>query len=82
VSWAIVHSDDSWNDLSRLDTEERSSVEQTLLEWVSSGPPRDRSRDLAGLMLYEHHIENRIGITYFADDEQELVGLLRIRRLG
>jgi hypothetical protein len=57
-------------------------VEQTLLEWVSSGPPRDRSRDLAGLMLYEHHIENRIGITYFADDEQELVGLLRIRRLG
>jgi hypothetical protein len=37
---------------------------------------------LAGVTLYEHYIDNRIGISYFADDEQQLVAVLRIRRLG
>ena len=68
-------------DLERLVPEERSAVDNALISWVDSGPPRDRSRVVAGLTLFEHHLASGIAITCFVDEDQLLVGLLRVRRL-
>ncbi len=81
MTWAVVHGDASWADLDRLTPEERRAVDELLSAWVTSGPPQDRSRTVAGMTLFEHHLEDRIAVTYLVDDEQRLVGVLRIRRL-
>ncbi len=81
MTWAVVHGDASWADLDRLAPEERSAVDDLLSGWVTSGPPQDRSRTVAGMTLFEHHLEARIAVTYLADDDQRLIGVLRIRRL-
>jgi len=31
------------------------------------------------MTLFEHHLEARIAVTYLADDDQRLIGVLRIR---
>jgi hypothetical protein len=81
VSWAIVHGEDSWADLERLTPEERTAVDDLLVGWVTTGPARDRTRPLAGLTLFEHHVAESVALTYIIDDQQHLVGILRIRRI-
>ena len=81
MTWAIVHGEDSWPDLERLTPDERSAVDDILIGWVTTGPAWDRTRLLAGLSLFEHHVANKIAITYIVDDRQHLVGILRIRRI-
>ena len=63
MTWAIVHGDASWADLDRLNPEERSGVDDLLGTWVSAGPPQDRSRTVAGVTLFEHHLESGIAVT-------------------
>jgi hypothetical protein len=77
VTWAIIHGDASWADLNRLTSEDRSAIDDLLSAWVTSEPPRERSRNPSGVILFEHHLESEI--TYFVDDQQHLVGILRIR---
>ncbi len=80
MTWAVIHGDASWADHEQITLEERNAVDDLLSAWVTAGPPQDRSRILAGLMLLEHQMENGIAVTYFVDDDQSLVGILRIRR--
>ncbi len=80
MTWAVVHGDPSWADLDRLTPEERRAVDELLSAWVTSGPPQDRSRTVAGMTLFEHHLQARIAVTYLVDHDQRLVGVLRIRR--
>ncbi len=81
MTWAVVHGDASWADLDRLNPAERNAVDDLLTEWVTSGPPRDRSRALAGMTLFERDLEGGICVTYLVDDDQRLIGILRIRAL-
>lgn len=68
MTCAIVLGEDSWDDLERLIPDERSAIDDTLIGWVTTGPGRDRTRLLAGLSLFEHHVANKIAITYIVDD--------------
>jgi len=81
VTWAVVHGDASWADLDRLTPEERRTVDDLLSAWVNSGPPQGRARTVAGMTLFEHHVADGIAVTYLVDDDQRLIGVLRIRRL-
>ncbi|MDQ6613728.1 MAG: hypothetical protein M3083_02965 [Actinomycetota bacterium] len=79
---AVVHGDGSWADLEQLSPDDRSAIDDVLIAWLDTGPPRDRPRSLAGVTLFEHHLPHiALAITYFVDDHQQLVGVLRISNL-
>jgi hypothetical protein len=40
---AIVNGEDSWADLERLTPAERTAVDDVLVGWATTGPPRDRT---------------------------------------
>jgi len=74
VTWAVVHGDASWADLDRLTPNERGAIGDLLSAWVTTGPPQDRRRTVAGMTLFEHHLEDRVAVTYFVDENQRLIG--------
>jgi mRNA-degrading endonuclease RelE of RelBE toxin-antitoxin system len=80
VTWAVVHSDDTWSDLDRLTPAEREAVDDTLSGWVESGPPQDRARLVGRLTLFEHHVGG-VGIVYLVEPDARVIGLLRVRPL-
>ncbi|MDQ6949381.1 MAG: hypothetical protein M3256_24795 [Actinomycetota bacterium] len=81
MTWAVVNGDESWADLDELTPEERGAVDDLLSASITSGPPQDRLRVVAGVTLFEHHVEDRVAVTYFVNDDQRLIGVLRVRRL-
>jgi len=74
VTWAVVHGDASWADLDRLTPNERGAIDDLPSTWVTTGPPQDHQWTVAGMGLFEHHLEDRIAVTYLVDDEQPAVG--------
>ncbi len=80
MTWAVVHGDASWADLDRLAPDERAAVDDLLSTWVTTGPLQDRPRTVAGMTLFEHHLGDRVAVTYFVDENQRLIGVLRVRR--
>jgi hypothetical protein len=43
--------------------------------------PAEHHKGTAGLTLFEHHVADSVALTYLIDDRQDLVGILRIRRI-
>ncbi|MDQ6617305.1 MAG: hypothetical protein M3083_21805 [Actinomycetota bacterium] len=79
---AVVHGDGSWAALEQLSPDDRSAIDDVLIAWLDTGPPRDRPRRRAGVTLFEHDLRHvAVGITYVVDDHQQLVGVLRISNL-
>lgn len=79
MTWAVVYGDDAWRDLDRLSDEQRRVVEDALISWVTSGPPADDARRVAGVTLFEHRLENVVSVVYLVDEPQLLLGVLRVR---
>ena len=61
---------------------DRGAIDDVLTAWLDSGRLRDGPRSLAGVTLLEYHLPRlALAITYFVDDDQQLVAALRISHI-
>ena len=82
MSWRIFVTDPAAGDFSRLSEAERNLVNEDLLAWVDAGPPQANRRELGGLELFEDALSAGFRVTYFVNESEPYVAVLRVRRVS
>jgi len=82
VSWRIFVTDSAAGDLSRLSEPERNAVNEDLFAWVDTGPPKANRRELGDLELFEDALPSGFRVTYFVNETEPYVAVLRVRRIN
>jgi len=80
VSWRVFATDATRPDFAILSDADRDLVAEELFRWVEVGPPRKNRRVVSGAEIFEDALPNGILVTYFTDEHETYVGLLRVRR--
>lgn len=80
MTWRIFITESSESDLDRLSEDERSALAEDLFAWVAAGPPRRTSRWLAGAEVFEDRLPSGLAVTYFVDEREPYVAILRVGR--
>jgi hypothetical protein len=57
-------------------------VNEDLFAWVDAGPPQANRRELGGLELFEDALSSGFRVTYFVNESEPYVAVLRVRRLN
>jgi len=81
VSWRVFATTTADPDLARLTDAQRSALTEDLFMWVEIGPPRHNSRTIADVELFEDVVPSGYRITYFVNDTEPYVAILRVRAL-
>ncbi|HEV2811489.1 MAG TPA: hypothetical protein VGV93_13960 [Acidimicrobiales bacterium] len=81
MSWRVFATDASRPDFERLTEAERDALAEVLFSWVESGPRRTNRRLVAGVEIFEDELPPGIGVTYFVDESERYVAILRVRKL-
>jgi hypothetical protein len=81
VSWRLFLTDTSQPDLEPLSEAERSALVDDLFGWVEAGPPRTNRRVVGGVELFEERLESGFVVTYFVDEAEPYVAVVRVRRV-
>jgi hypothetical protein len=71
VSWDIDVTSTYRSDLVGLAADVDEAVANTLLEWLTRGPPRRNPRNLAGMVFYEEDIGDKHQAAYMIDDVRQ-----------
>ncbi|MGA8725420.1 MAG: hypothetical protein WB565_10270 [Acidimicrobiales bacterium] len=82
MSWRVFLTDSLQSDLDQLTDEERSNLNEIVMTWVESGPPRTISRMVAGIEMFDERVGPDLLLTYYVSEEADLVAVIRIRRRG
>lgn len=82
MRWRIITVDTAWSDVESLSESDRLAIADALVVWVDNGPPRSHRRLTAGAELFEDEVASRYQITYFVNEVEQYVALLRVRQLG
>ncbi len=80
MTWRVFLTDSSQPDLDALTPADRAAVTEELFAWVPNGPPRTKSRVVAGVELFEDQLPSGISVTYFVDEHAPYVAVVRLRR--
>jgi hypothetical protein len=80
VSWRIFATDASRLDFDALSAAEQARLADDLFVRVDDGPPRTKRRDIAGAELFEDQVRSGFLVTYFVEESEPYVAILRVRR--
>jgi mRNA-degrading endonuclease RelE of RelBE toxin-antitoxin system len=81
VSWRVFLTDSSQPDLEPLSEAEQGALVDELFGWVEAGPPRTNRRVVGGVELFEERLESGFVVTYFVDEGEPYVAVVRVRRV-
>jgi mRNA-degrading endonuclease RelE of RelBE toxin-antitoxin system len=79
VRWRIFATATADPDFARLTDSERAAVNEDLFAWVENGPPRQNKRTVLDLEVFEEVVPSGYRVTYFVDEAEPYVAILRIR---
>jgi hypothetical protein len=79
VSWRVFATDASQPDIDKLTEDERTALAEDLFGWVEHGPPRVNRRIVAGARLFEDEVPSGLVLTYFVDETEPYVAIVRVR---
>ena len=82
MNWRVFLTDTLQSDLDQLTDDERSNLNEIVMTWVESGPPRTISRLVAGIEMFDERVGPDLLVTYYVSVEENLVAVIRIRRHG
>lgn len=80
MSWRVFATDTSQPDFDKLSEAERAALADDLFDWVENGPPRSNRRLIASAEIFEDEVPSGCVVTYFVDETQPYVAVLRVRR--
>ena len=76
MSWRVFLTDSLQSDLDQLTDEERSNLNEIVMTWVESGPPRAISRMVAGIEMFDERVGPDLLLTYYVSEEADLVAVI------
>jgi hypothetical protein len=79
VSWRIFATATADPDFATLTDAQRAALNEDLFAWVETGPPKQSKRTLSGAEIYEDVVPSGFRITYFVNDSEPYVAILRVR---
>jgi hypothetical protein len=79
VSWRVFATAAADPDFARLTDEQRTTLNEDLFAWVEQGPPRRNMRRVMDVDIYEDQVPSGYRITYFVDDSEPYIAILRVR---
>lgn len=80
MSWRVIATNTSQLDFDELTEVERSALADDLFAWVETGPPRANRRLVRGAELFEDQVPSGFTVTYFVDEREPYVAIVRVRR--
>ncbi len=81
MSWRVFATDASRPDFESLTEAEGEALAEALFGWVETGPPRANRRLVADVEMFEDELSSGFGVTYFVDEREPYVAILRVRKL-
>lgn len=79
MSWRIFATAAADPDFAHLTDAQRAALNEDLFAWVETGPPRKNRRTVADVEMFEDVVPSGYRITYFVNDAEPYVAILRIR---
>ena len=79
MSWRVFITATVDPDLASLSEADRLALNEDLFVWVKSGPPQQNKRLVGQVELYEDVVPSGHRITYFVNEPETYVAVLRIR---
>jgi hypothetical protein len=80
VNWRVLTTSASEPDFEALGEGDRAAVVEDLFAWIEDGPPRSRSRSVAGAVLFDDPLPCGYTISYFVNDADRYVAVVRLRK--
>lgn len=80
MTWRVFATESCQPDFDRLTERERIAVAEDLFRWVENGPPRTNRRLVGGAEIFEDEIPSGFAVTYFVEEREPYVAVLRVRR--
>jgi len=80
VTWRVLTTPACEPDFQALSDEDRTAVVDDLFAWIDQGPPRSAPRRVAGAALFDDPLPCGYSVSYFVDETQRYVAVIRLRR--
>ncbi len=80
MSWQVVSSPASLPDFRALAGEEGAAVVDELFSWVDGGPPAAPGWTVGGVVIFDVALPHGYTISYFLDEEERYIAVIRLRR--
>jgi hypothetical protein len=81
VNWRVFATEGSQPDFERLNDAERAALGDDLFGWVENGPPCINRRVVEGAELFEDEVPSGFVLTYFVNEIEPYVAIVRVRKL-
>lgn len=81
MSWQVLTTRTADPDFDALDAATRDAVSAELFAWVDEGPPLRPTRRFAGIVVYEDRLSCGYTVTYFVDESERRVAVLKLRAM-
>lgn len=81
MSWRVLLTTPVETDLERLEEAERAALMADLFAWVDPGAPMTGRRTVGGAVLFEDDVPSGFRVTYFVEEPERYVGVVRVRKL-
>lgn len=82
MSWQVLVRAAAESDLDALAETERSAFVSEMFGWTTHGPPRQTSRNVLGVEMFDDRLSSGFRITYVIDDEEQRILVVRIREIS
>lgn len=82
MTWRVLTTPACEPDFQGLRDEDRTAVVEDLFAWVAEGPPRSSPRLVGGAVLFDDPLPCGFSVSYFVDEAQRYVAVVRVRRTG
>ena len=80
MTWGIDYTSQVRADLVGLDADVSDAITELLVEWMTSGPPCENARVLAGIEFYEAVVADRYLLGYSVKEAPARLVLMWLRR--
>lgn len=81
MSWRVLTTASSDPDFQALTEKDRLAVVDDLFGWLVDGPPRSSPRLVGGAVLFDDVLACGFSVSYFVDEPDRYIAVLRLRRL-
>lgn len=80
MTWRVAASPACQPDFRAASVEQGAALLDDLFGWVEDGPPRSSPWFVGGLVIYDQPLPCGYTISYFVEDTERYVGVIRVRR--
>ncbi len=80
MTWRVLTTPACEPDFQALRDEDRTAIIEDLFAWVPEGPPRSGPRLVGGALLFLDPLPCGFSVSYFVDEAQRYVAVVRVRR--